>query len=174
MSLGGIVAIDLMANAPELVDHAVIDGAGVLPIRGRAFVKLALRLSPPIIKSELAINTIARSIGVPKESRAGIRRDYGRMSSAAFVAAFTEALDFRQPARLDDANCRTLFVAGGREPAATRASIRLLSQTMPNATAAVVPGRWHSWIAREPRLHCRMVEAWINDRPLPAELVGVG
>jgi pimeloyl-ACP methyl ester carboxylesterase len=174
LSLGGMVAMQLLADAPQLVDHAVIDGASVLPIRGASLAKLAIRLSPPIIKSDLAIATVARSIGVPKQHRAGITRDYRRMSSAAFVAAFTDALDFRQPPRLASAPCKTLFVCGSREPAATRTSQRHLAYAMPNATAAVVPGRWHSWIAGEARLHCRMVEAWINDRPLPPELATTG
>jgi hypothetical protein len=34
-----------------------------------------------------------------------------------------------------------------------------------------VPRVHHGWIANDPGLHCRMVEAWINDRPLPAGLM---
>jgi len=173
MSLGGIVAIDLVATEPELVDHLIVDGAGVLPIPALALAKLALRLAPLVIKSDIAVNIVASSIGVPKGNRAGIRRDYGRMSSAAFVAALTQALDYREPPGLAGVWCPTLFVAGGREPSTTRRSQWELTRRMPNAAAAVVPRRWHSWIAAEPDLHCRMVEAWISDRPLPDALAPV-
>ena len=173
MSLGGIVAMSLMASTPQLIDHAIVDGAGVLPVPGLPLVKLVLRLSPLVIKSDLAINLVASSIGVPKDSRGGIRRDYRRMSSRAFAAAFVQALDFREPPGLVAVDRPTLFVAGSREPTTTRASQRQLARTMPNAVAALVPRRWHSWIAGEPELHCRMVDAWINDRPLPEELAVV-
>jgi len=46
----------------------------------------------------------------------------------------------------------------------------MLAAAMPHAMARTVPGRHHGWIAADPLLHCRMVEAWINDAPLPAAL----
>jgi pimeloyl-ACP methyl ester carboxylesterase len=170
VSLGGIVAIKLLAEAPELIDHAVVDGASVLPLRHLALAKLGLRLMRPIVKTDLVTGIIARRLALPEAGIADFRNDYRRMSAAAFVAAFTEALDFHQPQGLARVECPALFVAGEREPGSTLASNRLLARTMPQAAACIVPGKWHGWVAGEPLLHCRMVEAWITDRPLPAEL----
>jgi hypothetical protein len=36
--------------------------------------------------------------------------------------------------------------------------------------ARFVPGAGHAWLAAQPELHVRMVEAWMNGRELPAEL----
>ena len=33
------------------------------------------------------------------------------------------------------------------------------------------PGRGHAWLAVDPELHGRMVQAWISGQQLPAELV---
>jgi hypothetical protein len=41
---------------------------------------------------------------------------------------------------------------------------------MPNAVARFAPGLRHGWLARDPQLHVRMVEAWLTDRDLPSEL----
>jgi hypothetical protein len=43
---------------------------------------------------------------------------------------------------------------------------------MPNAAARVMPGASHGWgPAQFPEVHRAMVAAWIEDRPLPAELL---
>lgn len=53
-----------------------------------------------------------------------------------------------------------------------RASNRLLGERMPHAEARMMPGANHGWgPAQFPYVHRRMVAAWIEDRPLPAELV---
>jgi hypothetical protein len=41
---------------------------------------------------------------------------------------------------------------------------------MPHATARFAPGLPHGWLAREPQLHVRMVEAWLTGQELPSEL----
>ena len=174
VSLGGIVAIKLIAEAPELVDHAVIDGASVLPLRHLTLARLGLRLLEPVVKTDLVTGVIARSLGLPEAAMDDFRSNYRRMSAASYVAAFAEALDFRQPPGLERAACPTLLVAGGREPPSTLASNRLLARTMQHATARIAPGKWHGWIAAARELHCRMVEAWITGRPLPAELTDGG
>jgi pimeloyl-ACP methyl ester carboxylesterase len=167
VSLGGVVTMKLLAARPALVDHAVVDGAGVLPFPGLLLIKLGLRGMRPFIKTSLVTGTIARVLGFPGAARDNFRRNFRQMSSQAFVSAIIAALDFREPAGLRTASPPTLFVAGEREPQATRTSNRMLAAAMPHATARIVPGRHHGWIAADPLLHCRMVEAWINDRPLP-------
>jgi hypothetical protein len=67
-----------------------------------------------------------------------------------------------------EAVCPTLLVAGEREHA--RASNAALAALMPHATARFVPGLGHAWFIQRRELHVRMVEAWLNDQALPAEL----
>jgi len=169
LSLGGLVALRILGEAPDLVDRVVVDGSSVLPIFGLPVAKVALRAVSPLMKTKPVVETIGRMIGIPQGEMEGLRRDYRRMSTAAFTEACCNALDFRQRG-LEHARSPTLLVAGDREWAAVLASNRFLARIMPNATARVVPGRTHSWIAGEPELHGRMVEAWLNGRTLPPEL----
>jgi 3-oxoadipate enol-lactonase len=171
ISIGGALTMDLISRWPDLVDHAVVDGAGVLPLAGLPLYKLGLRVLAPFFKTDVVTGTIARVLGFPEGSIDGLRDNFRRMHSASFVRAVRDTLDFREPPGLATAVCPTLFVAGGREPKATLASNAMLAARMPHAAARVVPGVHHGWIANDPLLHCRMVEAWINDRPLPGELV---
>lgn len=173
LSLGGLVALSLLADAPELVNRAIVDGSSALPIFGQPAVKLAIRVGAPVVKARLVVEMIGRWIGVPDAEMDVLRNDYRRMSGAAFTNACLDALDFRRPPGIEAVQCPTLLVAGGRERGSVRSSNRLLARLMPNAKGYVVPGKPHSWVSGNQHLHCRMVEAWIEDRPLPAELVAV-
>lgn len=46
--------------------------------------------------------------------------------------------------------------------------------SMPNAANYIAPRMGHGWLAEAPDLHCRMVQAWLHNEPLPEELVRVG
>jgi pimeloyl-ACP methyl ester carboxylesterase len=170
LSLGGAVAIQMIARAPEVVDHAIVDGAGVVPVPGAGAMKFGLRLLQPFARSALFARIAAGMLGVTAEGYDAFRRDIGRMSGRAFVKAFSEALTMGEPAGLAQSPVRTLFVAGEREP---RESNRMLARTMRAAVACYAPASGHGWLARYPDLHIRMVEAWITDRPLPPELLRV-
>ena len=67
------------------------------------------------------------------------------------------------------APCPTLLVAGEKETAVWPSNAALAA-LMPHATARFVPGRAHGWLARDPDLHVRMVQAWLTGAQLPAEL----
>jgi hypothetical protein len=42
---------------------------------------------------------------------------------------------------------------------------------LPSAESYIVLGMSHGWLAEAPDLHYRMIESWIQDKQMPAELV---
>jgi hypothetical protein len=82
------------------------------------------------------------------------------------VRAFAEC--FGTYATLD-APCPTLLVAGERERW-VRPTNAALAALMPQAEARYAPGLDHCWQRKDPDLHIRMVEAWVNGLELPKEL----
>ena len=173
LSLGGSVVITLLSQAAEHVDHAIVDGAGVLPLPGLPLMKVGFRLLQPFLKTNFIIKTIAHSMKIPEEGYAAFKQGMVTMSAASFTRSFLQALSLRQPTGLERVTCPTLFVAGEKEPEAVRQSNRLLARSMPHAQSCLAPGMGHGWLAAVPALHCQMVEAWINDAPLPQALVEV-
>jgi pimeloyl-ACP methyl ester carboxylesterase len=171
LSLGERVAITLLSQAPDLLDHTIVDGAGVLPLAGLPFIRLGLRILQPFLKTNFVINTLARAMKIPAEGYMAFQQGMFAMSAPSFTHSFLQALSLRQPTGLEQVRCPTLFVAGEKEPAAVRQSNHMLAGIMPHAQSCEAPGLGHGWLAEAPALHCRMVEAWINNRPLPQELV---
>lgn len=174
LSLGGSTAIKLLSMAPDRIDHAIVDGAGVLPLPGLPLMKIGFRLMQPFLHREFVIKLIARGMHIDKAGYAQFRQDMRAMSPASFRRAFIQALSQRQPPGLEQVTCPTLFVSGEKEPEAVRRSNVMLARRMPNAQSRMVPGLGHAWGAVDAvDLNIRMVEAWIQDQPLPRELVDV-
>lgn len=174
LSLGGSTLIRLLATAPELVDHAIVDGAGVLPLPALPAMKIGFRLMEPFLHRDFVIKAIARGMKIGDEGYVQFRQDMLAMSPSSFRRAFIQALSQRQPPELEKVICPVLFVSGEKEPEAVKRSNLMLAQTLPNGRSRMVPGLGHAWGAvAAVDLNIRMVEAWIEDRPLPDGLVEV-
>jgi pimeloyl-ACP methyl ester carboxylesterase len=173
LSLGGSLALLLMARAPHLVDHAIVDGAGVLPLAGLPAFKLGLLLMQPFMKTEPVIRMLANSIKVPADEYAEFRDNLRMMSPSSFRRAFFHALSQGMPPGLEKFSGPALFVAGEREPKAVHQSNVMLSRRLPHAESRMAPKMAHGWYAEAPDLHYYMIRAWIENAPLPSELLPV-
>jgi pimeloyl-ACP methyl ester carboxylesterase len=170
LSLGGAVAHTLLARHPELLDRVVIDGCGALPAWWVGLTKLGVGVVSPFVHRQPVIHVIARVVGIAPSGIDRFSTDLRAASPKAFRRAFAEANSIRISPEEVSASNPTLFVAGEREPTIVRASNAALAALMPNALARFAPGRGHGWLAVDPELHYRMVEAWIEGQELPAEL----
>jgi pimeloyl-ACP methyl ester carboxylesterase len=173
LSLGGSVALELLGTRPELLDHVIVDGCGALrsPLAGP--MKAGVSAMSPFLRFAPVSRLVGRTFGVkPGDGLDDFVAQMQAVDPRSFRRAFADANDVSITAGLLAAPCRTLLVAGERELKHVRASNRLLAEHMPHADARMMPGANHGWgPAQFPDLHRDMVAAWIEDRPLPAELL---
>ena len=173
LSLGGSIALELLAARPDLLDHVIVDGCGVLrsPIAGP--MKIGVSVISPFLRYAPVARLIGRAFGVtPGDGLDAFAAQMQAVDARSFRRAFADANDLRLTPGLLAAPCHTLLVAGERELKHVRASNRLLSERMAHAEARMMPGASHGWgPAQFPDIHLRMVAAWIAGRQLPAELV---
>jgi len=173
LSLGGSIALELLATRPDLLGRVIVDGCGVVgsPITGP--MKIGVSVISPFLRFAPVSRLIGRAFGVTPGD--GLDAFVAQMQAAdarSFRRAFADANDIRITPRLLAAPCPTLLVAGERELKDVRASNRLLSERMPHAEARMMPDASHGWGPSQfPDIHLRMVAAWIAGRQLPAELV---
>lgn len=171
LSLGGSVAMTWLSMAPDLVDHAIVDGAGVQSMPGLPFMAAGLHLIQPFLHKDFVIRTIARAMKIPAEDYEGFKEGMLSMSPSSFTRSFLQANSMGLPPGLERVESPVLFVAGEKEPKAVRESQGFLSGLLPNAVNCIAPHMGHGWLAEAPDLHCRMVQAWLRDEPLPEGLV---
>jgi pimeloyl-ACP methyl ester carboxylesterase len=172
LSLGGSVAMTWLSTAPHLVDHAIVDGAGVQPLPGLAFMKVGFRLMQPFMHTDFVIRTIASMTKIPAEDYADFKQGMLSMSPSSFTRSFLQASSMSLPPGLENVMCRVLLVAGEREPQVVKESQASLAGLLPNAENYLALGLGHGWLAEAPDLHCSMVRAWIQDEAMPERLVG--
>lgn len=173
LSLGGSVGLLLLGKYPDLVDRAIIDGAGVVPIGIAPIMKLGFRLIAPIVKTNSIIRLMAKTLNLPEEEFADFENDMRAISALSFRRSWSQALDLRSPPGLENVSCPSLFVAGENELNETHQSNRMLAKMMPRAQCRMAPNMGHGWLTEASELHCRMVCAWINDQSLPSELLNM-
>ena len=170
LSLGGSITISLLSKHSDVIDHAIVDGAGIIPIKGVTAIKLGVRAISPFIHNSLVIKAVASGVGIQKDDLKNFTRDMKMVSPVSFRRAFCQANDMTLPEGMDKVMTPTLFVAGEREAKETTASNRKLAVLMPNASCRIAPKLSHGWLAQEQNLHIEMVKAWTEDKGIPAVL----
>jgi len=188
LSEGAQVGVQLLADAPGVVETAVLSSPLVRPIPVASVmtpgvIRLSYRTSiAPLRDAEWWVRLNMRSAaGVPDEYFADFHESFRTLTEQGFVDLMVANLAFRLPAGLDKAAARTLVVAGAHEYKAMRESVVEVAAALPNGTARVVRhaakmsvAQEHNWNMTAPGLFNSMVRAWIADSPLPVELAAPG
>ena len=182
LSEGAQIGVALLAESPELVDHAVISSALVRAMFGMSrfgvgFWTAMYRSIEPLNKYEWWMRLNMRSNGIPDRFLPEMRETYRTLTAEAFAHIIVENQRFRLPAGLDKANSPTLVVGGQKEYKVMHQSIKDVSAAIPGAQAYLVHhtrklslSEEHNWNMTAPELFTRTVRAWIEGLLLPEEL----
>lgn len=170
LSLGGYVAMLLLAHHAELLDRVVISGVTAAPMPNRALLPVQLWLMSALLKRCWFVNAQARSLPLQPDMRAAFTNNLLAMSMQAYRRIWEEAVDFRVPETLRQVNTPTLITAGSRESAIITQAVGILSNLMPHAQGRLAPGLGHGWNVEAPDLFNAMLRAWFLGSPLPAQL----
>ncbi len=171
LSLGAQVALKILADAPHRINKALLSGALVRRLPGSwlagwmGWLYMPFRNIPALIKANM------RSLGVPLEYYEAFAEDTRKLSAAAFQRITTENMTFGMPPGLENAARPTLALVGEKELGAMLDSARDLRKTLPDCRAFRVRGESHNWPLSNPALFARILNAFLDDRPLPGELM---
>jgi pimeloyl-ACP methyl ester carboxylesterase len=167
LSLGGYVALALLAEHPDVVDSAIVSGITTRPLAPAWFYRSATRLSTALTRVPAFVRMSASALRVPADQRSAFAADAALLDPGVARRVYDEVLDHRAP-ELGTAAGRLLAVAGDHEAAAVRRGPADLAAV--GATAAVAPDSRHAWNGEHPELFSRMVESWALHRALPPGL----
>jgi len=172
LSLGGYVALDLLARHPQAVRSAVVSGVTTRPLVPARLRRPTVRAAVTLLRSRLVARASARMMRLPPDARAAYVGDLARISPRTVERIYRELLGHRRPDGADPTAARRLLVlAGDREARAIRRGLVDFAAT--GATAALAPRASHAWVGQHPELFTRAVADWITDRTVPAELTPV-
>jgi len=159
LSMGGDIALRLLARHPELVRCAVLTGMVAKPIGGailwmqRAFAPLASR---PFFH-----RASAASMKLSPERTAEYLATMPPLRTEDYRAIVTEIFRGVSLDGLETVTVPTLAMAGAKEPKAARDSTAIIAHRMPGATARIEPGVGHTWNIEAPGRFTATVRDWI-------------
>ncbi|PRY30917.1 alpha/beta fold hydrolase [Umezawaea tangerina] len=173
LSLGGYVAALLAADAPEVVDSAIVSGVNVLPFPNPAVMRLAGRVMGPFATSGPVLRANARTLRVRDEDFQAYRASAKAMAKGTIGRVTGDVMAFRVPAAAGTSPCRLLAVAGGDENELILRSLPRLAAGFAAGSARIASGMGHAWNGEEPGLFTAMIRAHVADSPLPEGLSAV-
>ena len=172
LSLGGLAALGLLRDEPEVIDHRLVSGCGTAaridPIIGAGSLlgKPLLHLLKPAPLLSLAL----RQSKIPQPYLSVLQEDVRHLQPEAILHFADEFMKMKAP---QEVNAPILVTVGQIEDVMMKRAVRRLARTLP-AQAVMVPEVGHVWNLEAPDLFNETVRAWITDQPLPQELVVYG
>lgn len=169
LSLGGYVAVTLMARHPHLVDSIVVSGITAKPLLPAWRYRLLTRAGSAVMRSPSLTRAFGTAMRLPVEARAAMVGDARVLSAATTSRIYDEILPFRLPAALGGYADRILAVAADHDVRSIRDGLEVFAAA--GATVAVARDAHHAWNAEHPRLFSDVVDAWVTDRTVAPGLV---
>ncbi len=185
LSEGAQILVALLAQAPELVDHAFVSSALVRQMTGvnwfgPKFWAAMYRSIEPLNKYDWWVRLNAHSYGIPDQFLPDMRETYKTLTANAFADILVENQKFHLPSGLENVHSPVLVVGGKKEYKVMQGSIKDVTAAIPGAKGYLVHhtkkmplALEHNWNLSTPELFTRSVRAWIENQPLPEELVPI-
>jgi pimeloyl-ACP methyl ester carboxylesterase len=170
LSLGGYIGLQLLADAPEVVERLIITGVSVFPYPNMWLMKLMIRFSLPSLRKDETIAKTAARMGVPASLYRYFADDMRNLNAEVYMRWIEVCNAFRQPHGLMQNTAPLLVVAPEKDRVQVSRSARALMAKVPNTTAVIALRVGHNWSGENPALFNAMIRAWITGAALPAEL----
>ena len=144
LSLGGQIALEMLAQDGGLCEHALIESAMVIPSRATAaMIRPAFGCSYPLVKQKWFARMQFRSLHIREDLFEDYFRDTARIAKADMIA-FLEASTLYAPKEaLRQCTADVCIFCGGRETRGIRKSAEILGNLFPHSTVRVLPGMVH-------------------------------
>ncbi len=168
LSLGGSVALRLLHDVPEVVDHLVVSGTAA---RLSPVIAALSKLGKPLLHILKPAPLISLALGftVPQPYLSVLREDVRHLKPEAIIHVAGALVKTEV---LRGVQVPVLVAVGKKEDFMAKRAARELSRTIP-AQAVMAPGVGHIWNLEAPDLFTETVLAWITDQPLPPALVRI-
>jgi pimeloyl-ACP methyl ester carboxylesterase len=167
LSLGGSVALGLLRDVPEVVDHLMVSGTAA---HFSPMIAALSKLGKPllsILKPAPLISLGLRLSKVPQPYLSILQEDVRHLNPEAIIHIADSLIKMEVP---QGVQTPILVTIGQKEAFMAKRAALELSRTLP-AKAVMAPGVGHAWNLEAPDLFTETVRGWITDQPLPQELV---
>jgi len=144
LSLGGQIAVEMLAQRPDICRFALLESALVKPsILIHALIKPSFGMSYGLIKQKWFAKMQAAYLGIPQKLFDDYYRDTCKISKEDMIAFLKSNSAYSIKPALRDAQAKVHIVFGSKEQSSIRTSGKLLNRMIPGSTLEILPGYRH-------------------------------
>ena len=167
LSLGGQIALEMLAQRPDICRYALIESALVKPSRlTHALIGPTFGMSYGLVKQRWFARMQGAYLGIPKALFEDYFRDTCAVSKADMVAFLKANSIYAAKPSLAETTAKVKIVAGFREQKSIRDSAQLLHEAIPGSSMELLPGLRHGDLSiNKPELYVKILTDWIGETP---------
>ena len=165
LSLGGQIALEMMAQRPDISRFALIESALVKPMKlTGALIGPVFGMSYGLVKQRWFAKWQASYLGIPKALFEDYFRDTCAIPKADMIAFLKANSIYSIKPGLSETTAKVKIVAGSREQKSIRDSVVLLNQAIPGSTAEILPGLRHGDLSlNKPTRYAKTLADWVGE-----------
>ena len=171
LSLGGLAALGLLRDVPEVIDHVLVSGCGTVGRLGPLFAAASLLGKPmlSLLRPAPLLSLVLCQSKIPQPYLAVLQEDLQHLTPEAILHFAAEFMQMQVP---QNVTAPILVTVGQNAEVMMKRAARRLGRKLP-AQAVMAPSVGHIWNLEAPDLFTQTVRAWTTDQPLPTELVSM-
>ena len=160
LSLGGQVALEMLAQRPDICRSALIESALVKPSKlSRALIGPTFAMSYGVIKQRWFARLQAAYLGIPKALFEDYYRDTCAISKENLIAFMRANCGYALNPMATTA--RVKIVAGSREQRSILESAKMIHRAIPGSELEILPGLKHGDLSlNHPERYARILTDW--------------
>ena len=164
LSLGGQIAVEMLAQRPNICKAALIESALVKPIKlTHALVGPTFGISYGLIKQKWFAKMQAAYLGIPKKLFDDYYRDTCKITKEDMIAFLKSNSAYSTQPALRNAQAKVHIVFGSKEQSSIRTSGKLLNHTILGSTLQILPGYNHGDLSlNHPQAYAQMLLTLIS------------
>ena len=164
LSLGGQIAVEMLAQRPDICRFALLESTLVKPSRLiHALIKPTFGMSYGLIKQKWFAKMQAAYLGIPQKLFDDYYRDTCKITKEDMIAFLESNSAYSIKPALRDAQAKGHIVFGSKERSSIRTSGKLLYHTIPGSTMEVLPGYRHGDLSLDhPQAYAQMLLTMIR------------
>ena len=160
LSLGGQVALEMLARRPDICRSALIESALVKPMKlTGALIGPTFGMSYGLIRQRWFARMQAAYLGIPKALFEDYYRDTCAIGKRDMIAFLKASCAYEVKAGLTETTAKVKIVAGGKEQKHILDSAKLLHRIIPGSEVEILPGLGHGDLSlNHPERYVRMLK----------------
>ena len=165
LSLGGQIALEILAQRPDICRIALIESPLVKPMQlTRALIAPTFGMSYGQIQKLWFAKLQAAYLGIPADLFDDYYRDTCAVSKADMIAFLEANCAYTAKPSLAETTAKVKIIAGSREQKSILDSVKMLHRAIPGSETEILPGLSHGELSlRQPERFVRLLKDLIKE-----------